>query len=69
MLDHNMTQIRSKNLFQQVCRNFSSPNTERDRFLSYLFLHGFSLLSPIQLLSGSVIMAITSFNEKGQINQ
>ena len=42
-----MPQIRSKNLSQQVCCDFGSPNTERDRFLSYLFLHDFSLLSAI----------------------
>ena len=64
-----MPQIRSKNLSQQVCCDFGSPNTERDRFLSYLFLHDFSLLSAIQLLSRSVIMAITPFNEKRQINR
>ena len=42
-----MPQLRSKNLSQQVCCDFGSPNTERDRFLSYLFLHDFSLLSAI----------------------
>ena len=50
-----MTQIHNKNLFQQVCCNLSSPNTERDPNSMKRWYDNWDAVSPIFKFSAAVL--------------
>lgn len=63
-----MTQIHNKNLFQQVCCNLSSPNTERDPNSMKRWYDNWDAVSPIFKFSAAVRKVTYTTNSIESLN-